>query len=269
MEEGSGYEEHGKKREQQFKDQELKAMPNDGNQTRSSKFSSESEPTPAEIDVKDNCNETAEIEELIEEIQELQQEPTDSLQDDLIQHHNIFITDSDRNRTVKHSVIIICDFSKFTTPAGLVKIIILISCIVSLTCVCITDYPALVLSGYIRFHIFSLTFTFLCILVIFLVEILTLLLLFPVHWPHFNALVHFGACLLLNASSSLLIHALFTNESSMPRLDTTVEMVIVSGVSGYFGALLCMLMSVIACCCYDHHLTLPWKQHPEGVLMLK
>jgi len=211
--------------------------------------------------------ETTEIEELVEEIQDFHHDPC--LPDEIIHPNNAFINNSARNAALKHSIIIICDCSKFTTPVGLVKSIILISCIVSLICICSTDYPGLVLSNYIRFHIFSLTFTFLTVLVIFLVEILTLLLMFPVHWAHWNAIVHSGLCILLNTSSSFLIHALFENESSMPRLDMTLEMIIVSGVSGYFGALLCMLMSIIACCCYDHHLTLPWKQHPEGVLMLK
>lgn len=74
-----------------------------------------------------HCNETAEIEELVEEIQEFHNGSSDLTQDDFNEHHNVFINEDARNITFKHAIVIICDKSKFVTPVGLVKMLILVS----------------------------------------------------------------------------------------------------------------------------------------------
>lgn len=240
-------------------------------------------------------NDDVEIVDLVEDIQELQvlnpqqvvggsstrdiaADATQSFQESGTgDADHVFATDDSTDERhggsrairIRHSVVVICDLSKTLTPVGLVKSVILLSCVVGLGCLCATDYPALVVSAPARFHIFSLTFTLLTVFVVFLLEILTLLLLFPINWSRWNALVHAAVFLLLSGSSTLLVDALFANQTAMPRLDNTVEMIIISGISGYFGAALCLMTSAMACCCYDHHLTVPWKQPSDSLLLLK
>ncbi|GAB6030515.1 hypothetical protein CHUAL_007377 [Chamberlinius hualienensis] len=221
------------------------------------------EPMQNHADTKcDSGGASGDIVELVDEIHEFQQQPcgansepgSDVTAQSDQQQSGIFAV-GDPLVPVRHCIIVSCDFSKLTTPVGMLKLIILVTCIVSLACVGSTDYPQLVISTYTRIHIFSVTFVFLTVLVIFLLELLTLLLLFPINWSRWNAGIHTGLCVLIGFSSTVMIHAQFTNEDSMPRLDRTVELLIVSGVSGYFCALMCMLLSLISCCCYDHHLS--------------
>ncbi|VEN39749.1 unnamed protein product [Callosobruchus maculatus] len=145
-------------------------------------------------------------------------------------------------------VVVYCDHSHLRTPTGAFRLMLLITTVACLACLCTSGTVKLglfmlPLVGRIRLMLFvTLISMFVTCLLLFL-DISHIVYLFPFNWGKVNAYFYVSLSVLFLVASSLIFHMIFISEafSWVPRW--THHQLLVTGCLGY----VCCLESAVIC----------------------
>ncbi|KAG5896403.1 hypothetical protein JTB14_022491 [Gonioctena quinquepunctata] len=150
-------------------------------------------------------------------------------------------------------VIIYCDHTHLKTPTGFFRLLLLVTSVACLTCLCTSGTVKvglfmLPLVGRIRMMMFvTLLSMFVTCLLLFL-DISHIVYLFPFNWGKLNAYFYVSLSVLFLIASSLIFHMIFSSEAFSWVPKWTHHQLLVTGCLGYVCCLESAIISVIQKC---------------------
>ncbi|KAK4885988.1 hypothetical protein RN001_002259 [Aquatica leii] len=150
-------------------------------------------------------------------------------------------------------VIVYFDHTHLKTATGLIRVLLVISTIACLTCLCTSGTVKvglfmLPLVGRLRLMMFvTLLSLFITCLLLFL-DISHMVYLFPFNWGKLNAYLYVGLSVLFLVASSLIFHMVFISEAFAWVPKWTKHQLIVTGSLGYVCCVECVILSIIQQC---------------------
>ncbi|XP_015837446.1 uncharacterized protein LOC657427 isoform X1 [Tribolium castaneum] len=155
-------------------------------------------------------------------------------------------------------VIVYCDHTHLKTPTGIVRILLLVTTIACLTCLCTSGTVKvglfmLPLVGRLRLMMFvTLLSIFITCLLLFL-DISHVVYLFPFNWGKVNAYLYVSLSVLFLVASSLIFHTIFLSEAFywVPRW--THHQLLITGCLGYLCCFQSAILSLIQKCSMGHY----------------
>ncbi|XP_065169013.1 uncharacterized protein [Atheta coriaria] len=155
-------------------------------------------------------------------------------------------------------VIVYCDHTHLRTPTGLFRILLILTTIACLACLCTAGTVKvtlfmLPLVNRIRLMMFvTLLSIFITSLLLFL-DISHIIYLFPFPWGKLNAYIYLSLSVLFLIASSLLFHTVFLSEAFLWVPKWTHQQLFITGCLGYVCCLESLVITIIQKCSKDHY----------------
>ncbi|XP_063922132.1 uncharacterized protein LOC135136664 isoform X2 [Zophobas morio] len=155
-------------------------------------------------------------------------------------------------------VIVYCDHTHLKTPTGFVRLLLLVTTIACLTCLCTSGTVKvglfmLPLVGRLRLMMFvSLLSLFVTCLLLFL-DISHIVYLFPFNWGKVNAYFYVSLSVLFLIASSLIFHTIFLSEAFYWVPKWTHHQLLITGCLGYLCCFQSAILSLIQKCTIGHY----------------
>lgn len=151
-------------------------------------------------------------------------------------------------------VVLYCDDSHLKTSTGVVRVLLVISSVACLVCLCSSGTVKvglfmLPLVGRLRLMMFVTVFSLLVTCLFIFLDISHIVYFFPFNWGKVNGLFYVSVSMLYLISSSLVIHLIHEYHESFSWVPKwTRDQLLVAAVLGYLCALEAMLLSVLTRC---------------------
>ncbi|XP_071443966.1 uncharacterized protein [Hetaerina americana] len=151
-------------------------------------------------------------------------------------------------------VVLFCDESHLKSPTGIVRVLLVISSVACLACLCSSAAAAgglflLPLPGRLRLMLFVTVFSILATCLLLFLDISHLVYLFPFNWSRLNGWFFVLVSVAYLVSSSLLLHLVHIYLVSYGWVSKhTRDQLIVTGALGYVCALEALLLAVLSRC---------------------
>ncbi|KAF2903014.1 hypothetical protein ILUMI_03183 [Ignelater luminosus] len=155
-------------------------------------------------------------------------------------------------------VIVYCDHTHLKTATGLVRVLLVISTVACLTCLCTSGTVKvglfmLPLVGRLRLMMFvTLLSLFVTCLLLFL-DISHMVYLFPFNWGKVNAYFYVSLSVLFLIASSLIFHMIFLSEAFSWVPKWTKHQLLITGSLGYVCCVESVILTIIQRCSTLHY----------------
>ncbi|KAL5244589.1 hypothetical protein ACI65C_011999 [Semiaphis heraclei] len=153
-----------------------------------------------------------------------------------------------------NGVVLHYDKRPMKTPSGVIRVLLLVTCVLCMLCLCFAGTSRLALFmlpmlNRIRFILFVTLFNFLVTGAILFLDVTHTVYLFPFNWGKLNVLFYVMMTILCLTSSSLVLHQVYSFHEFytwVPR--ATRHQLLVAAVLGYLCALETLLLALLSRC---------------------
>ncbi|KAJ8925803.1 hypothetical protein NQ315_009653 [Exocentrus adspersus] len=150
-------------------------------------------------------------------------------------------------------VIVYCDHTHLKTPTGFCRLLLLVTTIACLACLCTSGTVKvglfmLPLVGRIRLMMFVTLLSIFVTCVLLFLDISHMIYLFPFNWGKVNAYFYVSLSVLFLISSSLVFHMIFFSEAFSWVPKWTRQQLLITGILGYVCCLESVVISLIQKC---------------------
>ncbi|KAK9877529.1 hypothetical protein WA026_018636 [Henosepilachna vigintioctopunctata] len=150
-------------------------------------------------------------------------------------------------------VIIYCDHTHLKTPTGFMRVILLVTTISCLICLCTSGTVKvglfmLPLVGRIRFMMFVTLLSLFATCLLLFLDISHVIYLFPFNWGKVNAYLYVCLSVSFLIASSLIFHAIFLTDDFSWVPKWTHQQLLVTGCLGYISCIESALLALIQKC---------------------
>lgn len=157
--------------------------------------------------------------------------------------------------SIFHGVILYCDETHLKSSTGVVRVLLVISSVACLACLCSSGTVKLglfmlPLVARLRLMMFVTIFSLLVTVLLLFLDISHIIYLFPFNWGKLNAWFYVSVSVLYLISSSLILHLLNEYQESYSWIPKkTRDHLLATGVLGYICAIEALVLSVTTSCC--------------------
>ncbi|GJQ66591.1 hypothetical protein Trydic_g4567 [Trypoxylus dichotomus] len=150
-------------------------------------------------------------------------------------------------------VIVYCDHTHLWTPTGVVRVLLVITTVACLACLCTSGTVKvglfmLPLVGRLRLMMFVTVLGLLITCVLLFLDISHVVYLFPFNWGKVNAYFYVSLSVLFLVASSLIFHTIFVSDAFSWVPKWTHHQLLVTGCLGYVCCVESLILTIIQKC---------------------
>ncbi|XP_017778889.1 PREDICTED: uncharacterized protein LOC108564374 [Nicrophorus vespilloides] len=166
-------------------------------------------------------------------------------------------------------VIVYCDHTHLKTPTGLIRLLLVITSVACLACLCTSGTVKvglfmLPLVSRIRLLMFITLLSILVTCSLLFLDISHMIYLFPFPWGKLNAYFYLSLSALFLIASSLIFHMIFLSEAFLWVPKWTHQQLLITGCLGYACCVESLVLTIIQKCSEDHYQ--PVAEDPSMIL---
>lgn len=161
-------------------------------------------------------------------------------------------------------VIVYCDHKHLRTPTGVVRLLLIVTTIATLTCLCTSGTVKvglfmLPLVGRIRLMMFVTLITILVTTLLLFLDVTHMIYLFPFNWGRINAYLYLALSVAFLIASSLLLHMVLMADAFQWVPKWSHHQILLTGCLGYTCCVQALLIGIIQRCSVG-----PYEPVPHG-----